>query len=105
CERFRHRDVALPARHVRALAPLRLDPGELVDRTLLDALLAEYRQHVRDVVHEDGVRPDDQHAAALQLAAVGVEEPRRTVEADRGLPRARAALDDEEPLRLARDQP
>ena len=85
--------------------PRRLDAcDELVDRALLDALLAEHRQHVRDVVHEHRVRPDDEDAAALELAAVGVEEPRRPVQADRRLAGAGAALDDEHALRLERDQ-
>ena len=87
------------------VASRRLDArDELVDRALLDALLAEHRQHVRDVVHEHRVRPDDEDAAALELAAVGVEEPRRPVQADRRLAGAGAALDDEHALRLERDQ-
>ena len=35
---------------------------ELVDCPLLDAVLAQRRQHVRDVVHERGIRADDEDA-------------------------------------------
>ena len=41
---------------------------ELADRALLDRVLAERRQHVRDVLHERAVRPDDEHAAPLRAA-------------------------------------
>ena len=57
---------------------------------------------MRDVVHEGRVRADDEHAP--QLVSVGVEEKRGAVEADRGLARARPALDDQRRLGLARDQ-
>ena len=103
-EPLRDRDVGLAARKLRLLAPRRRDPSELVDRPLLDALLAECRQHVRDVVHEHGVRPDHENAGALELAPVRVKEPRRSMQADRGLARPRPALHDEDALRLTRDQ-
>ena len=69
---------------------------ELGDRALVDAVLAERREDVRDVVHEDRVRPDEEHAA--ERRAVGVQEIGGAVEPDGGLPRARAALDDERRL-------
>ena len=58
---------------------------------------------MRDVVHERRVRPDDEHAP--QLLAMRIEEPRRAMQADRGLPRTGAALHDERAVRLRRDQP
>jgi hypothetical protein len=48
------------------------------------------------------VRPHQQHSA--QRRAVGVEEVGSAMQADRGLPRARAALDDERRVRIACDQ-
>ena len=80
-------------------------PGdELGDRELRDAVLAERRQDVRDVLHEGAVRADDEHAAAGVLLALGVDQPRRAVQADRGLAGAGAALDHERPLGRAGDQ-
>ena len=97
--------VALQARDLGRVGPRRLDTvDQLVHRPLLDALLAEHGEDVRDVVHEDRVGPDDQHAAPLQLAPVGVEQPGRTVEAHRRLAGSRAPLDDEDAVRLAGDQ-
>jgi hypothetical protein len=75
---------------------------ELADRALLDALLAEDRQDVRDVVHEGRIGADDEDPP--QLGAVRVEQERRAVQPDRGLPGAGAALDDERRRRGARDQ-
>ena len=76
---------------------------KLRDRALLDRLLAERGQHVRDVVHERRVRADDEHAA--QLLAVRVEKPRRAVQPDGRLAGAGAALDDERAVGLGGDQP
>ena len=96
--------VALQPRDVGLLLARDFDPvHELGDRTLLDRLLAERRQDVRDVVHEGRVRADDEHAA--QPLAVRVEEPRGAVQADRRLAGARPALHDERALGLGRDQP
>jgi hypothetical protein len=82
-EHVRHRDVALAASDLGRVAARDLHVSrQLVDCALLDAFLAEHRQHVRDVVHEYRVRPDDEHAGAFQLAPVGVEKPRRAVQAD-----------------------
>ena len=99
-----HPGVAFQPGERRLLAPRGRDARELVHGALLHAFLAEHRQDVRDVVHEDRIRPDDQDTAALELPAVGVEQPRRAVQADRGLPGAWPALDDECALGLARDQ-
>ena len=96
--------IALEPRDVRLLFAVDLDPVEqLGHRPLLDRLLAERRQDVRDVVHEGRVRPDDEHAP--QPLAVRVEEPRGAVEADRRLAGAGAALDDERAFGVGRDQP
>ena len=68
--RRRARDTAamrsspLSRRDVARLLQRRLDAvDELRDRALLDGVLAERGQHVRDVLHERPVRPDDEHAA------------------------------------------
>src|SRR4029079_15497173 len=45
-----------------------------------------------------------QHAAPLEFTPVRVEQPGRAGEADRRLARAWATLDDEDAVRLARDQ-
>ncbi len=77
---------------------------ELGDRELRHAVLAERRQHVRDVLHEGAVRADDEHAAARVLLPLGVDQPRGAVEADRGLAGAGTALDHQRPLGRAGDQ-
>ena len=56
------------------------------------AHLAERGKHCRDVVEEGAVRADDEHARAVQPLAEGVEQPRRPVQADRGLAGAGRAL-------------
>ena len=86
---------AVAQRHRRVL-------DQLDHRALVDRVLAERRQHVRDVVHEDGVRAHDEHTA--ERLPVRVEEVRRPMEPDRGLPGAGPALDDERRLGLARDE-
>ena len=84
--------VRLQPLHVERVLARDLDAvDELGDRPLLDAVLAERREDVRDVLHEGRVRPDHEHAP--QPLAVRVEEERCAVEADRGLARARPALD------------
>jgi hypothetical protein len=75
---------------------------ELRDGALVDAVLAEGGEDVRDVLHEGRVRADDEDPP--QLRAVRVEQVRGAVEADGRLARARAALDHERRLRLAGDQ-
>ena len=74
-----------------------------VDRALVDALLAERGQHLGDVGDEHAVRPDDQHALARELR-VGVQQPRRAVQADRGLAGAGAALHDQRAVGRLGDQ-
>ena len=56
------------------------------------------RQHPLDVAHEHAAGADDQHAAALVAAAVGVEQVRRAVQRDDGLAGARAAGDRDDAL-------
>ena len=90
---------------------LRVAPGcldavdELADSALLDGALAERGQHVRDVLHERAVRPDDEDAAARERVAMAVEEIRSAVKTDRGLAGAGATLDHERRRWVGRDQP
>ena len=77
---------------------------EVRDRELLDAVLAERRQDVRDVFHERAVRPDDEYAAPGVALALGVDQPRGPVEPDRGLARSGAALDHERTVGRMGDQ-
>ena len=91
-----HPLVSLQTHDVARLARGRLDAvDELRDRTLLDGVLSERGKDVRDVLHEDAVRPHDQDAAPRASLARRVEEPRGAVEPDRGLARPGAALDHE----------
>ena len=95
--------VALEPRDVRLLLALDRDAvDELGHGALLDRLLAERRQHLRDVLHERRVRADDEDAP--QPLAVRVQEPRRAMETDRRLAGARAALDDERAVGLGGDE-
>ena len=84
------------ARHLDAV-------DELGDGALVDALLPEDRKDVRDVVHEGGVRADDEDPP--QLLAVRVEQERGAVQPDGRLAGARPALNDERRRRVARDEP
>ena len=59
------------------------------DRPLLHRPLTEGRQHVGDVVQEDPVRSDHEHAFAGQPAAVLEQQVGRAVQPDRGLARSR----------------
>ena len=68
---------------------------EVGQHDLLDAGLAERREHPLDVAQEHPVRSDDEDALVLQREAVGVQQVRRAVEGDDGLAGARTALDDE----------
>ena len=79
--------------------------NEVGDGELLDAVLAERRQDVRDVFHERPVRADDENAAPGVALAFRVDQPRGAVEADSGLAGAGAALDDERTVGRMRDQP
>ena len=83
-----------------------LDPGEqLGDRAEHHVGLAQGRQDLADVAEEGGVRADDQHAAALERAAVGVEQVRRAVQRRDRLAGARAALHDQHALQGGADDP
>ena len=107
--------LAEPVGH-RRVALLPLDSGlvtalghgalaEVADRALHDARLAERGQHVRDVLDERPVRPDDEHALAAEPLRVRKQEPGRAVEPDCCLARARPALDDQHTVGLVGDQP
>ena len=102
------KDVGQPRVRLQALHLERVgsaDLGalhELRNCPLVDAVLAEGGEDVRDVLHEGRVRADDEDPP--QLRAVGVEQVRGAVEADGRLARARAALDHERRLRLTGDQ-
>ena len=78
---------------------------DLAERPQRDRGLAEGRQHPLDVAHEDAARADDQHAAALVAAAVGVEQVRRAVQRDHGLAGAGAAGDRDHALGRAPGSP
>ena len=63
-------DVGLQRRRGGRVANVRDDAvDELADRALLDEVFAEGRQHVRDVLHERPVRPDDEDAARTETIA------------------------------------
>jgi hypothetical protein len=95
--------VRLQPLDVERVASRDLDAvDELGDSALVDRVLAERGEDMRDVLHEAGVGPDHEHAA--QLLPVRVEQERRAVQADGRLAGARPALDDERRLRLAGDQ-
>jgi hypothetical protein len=95
-EHVGHRGRAFSRIDVARLVDGRLDAvDELGDGTLLDRVLAERGQDVRDVLHEGAVRPDDQDAAPRAPLTCRVEEPRRAMEPDRGLARPGPALDHE----------
>ena len=78
---------------------------EVAGRRQHDAGLAERRQHLLDVAQEERVGPDQQHAAAGQAVAVGVEEVRRPVQRHGGLAGAGTALDDQRTRQVAADHP
>src|SRR5262249_37237524 len=54
------------------------------------------REYLGDVAEEGRVRPDDQHATALESAPVGVEQVGGAVQRGDRLPGAGAALDHED---------
>ena len=58
-----------------------------------DRRLAQRGEHAPDVPDEPGAGADDQHAAAGQPLAMGVEQVGDAVQRDGGLPRPRSALD------------
>jgi hypothetical protein len=88
-----HARVALDARHGGGLDAAHPHVGhEVGEDDLLDAGLAERRQHPLDVPEEHPVRPDDEHALVLEREAVRVQEVRGPVERDDGLAGAGAAL-------------
>ena len=97
--------VRLQQSEVRRGPPLRLDAvDELADGALFDGVLAECRQDVGDVLHEDAVRPDHEHASMLQRLPLRVEEPRSPMEPDGCLAGTGAALDHERDIGVVCDQ-
>jgi hypothetical protein len=105
-EQRRHGQTALLGCEIARVSGCHRDIAaeDLRQRALVDALLAEHRKHVRDVLHEDRVRAGDEHPGAFELGPVGVEQPRGAVQPDRRLAGAGSALDHECAARLARDQ-
>ena len=67
--------------------------------------LAERREHLADVAQEGGVRADDEDAAAVEGAAVRVEQVGGAVQRGDRLAGAGAALDDEDAGQLGADHP
>ena len=105
-----HADVALDRRGERVSRRVDAVAGpfdvghEIAEHDLLDAGLAERRQHLLDVAQEHPVGSDDQDPLVLQREAVGVEQVGGAVQGDHGLAGARAALHDEHAgLRAADD--
>ena len=91
-----HARVAFEASHLDRLGPLDRHVGhERRGRGQVGAGLAQRRQHLLDVAEEEAVRPDHEHALALERVPVGVQEVRGAMERDRGLAGTRAALHDE----------
>ncbi len=94
-----HLQAALGLGGAGGVGALRLDAGEeFAEGGEPDAGLAEGGQHLADVAEEGRVGADDEHGAAGQLLAVGVEEVGGAVQGDGGLAGARSALDDEDAL-------
>ena len=82
----------------------RVHAGEdVAERVQYHVGLAEGRQHLADVAQERGVRADDQDAAALEGAAVGVQEVSGAVQRGDGLAGAGAALDDQDSRQVSAD--
>jgi hypothetical protein len=101
----RHARVALQSGRRRVLVAV--DPvGGLQprERRELHVVLAERRQHLVDVAEEDAVRADDEHPLGGEAPAVRIEEVGGSVQRDRGLAGAGAAVDDEDAPRRRPDR-
>ena len=95
-EERHHAQVAFDAADVFGSATVDAYVGhEVGEHRLLDAGLAERRQHLLDVREEESIGPDHQDALAFEREPVGVEQVRGAVQRDHGLARARAALHDQ----------
>jgi hypothetical protein len=96
-EHGRHDRPALDASRGDGVRSRDLDPrdGQVADGALLHGSFAERGKHVGDVVEEDPVRSDDQHAFTGQHAAVLEQQVGGPVQSDGGLPGPRTTLDDE----------
>ncbi len=95
---------ALEPGHLALVDPGRPDPRQqAADRGGHHAGLAEGGQHLVDIPQEGAGGAHDQHAGALQQAPVRVQEVGGAVQRDRGLARARPALDHERPGQVGAD--
>ncbi len=100
-----HPGRALDVGDRRLVVAGRTDPADdLAERAQRHGRLTEARQHPLDVAHEDAARADDEHAAALVAAAVGVEEEGRAVQRDDGLAGAGTAGDRDHALARRADR-
>ena len=96
-----HPGVALQARGLGPVVTVVAQAQELHvghevgEHDLLDAGLAERRQHPLDVAEEHPVGADDEHALVLEREPVRVEEVRRAMQRHHGLAGAGPALHDE----------
>ena len=104
-----HADVALHRGSKRRVGSVDavarpVDVGhEIAEHDLLDAGLAERRQHLLDVAQEHPVGTDDQHALILQREPVRVQQVRGAVQRHDRLAGSRAALHHQHPGLWAAD--
>ncbi len=99
-----HADPALDRGGPGRLGAGGADAGvQVADGGQQHAGLAQRRQHLPDVAQEGGVRADHEHAALLQLAAVGVEQVGGPVQGHGGLAGAGPALDHQHPVQAGPD--
>ena len=66
---------------------------QLLDGRLLRLDLTQRGEDVTDVAQEAGVRPDHEHSGPAELVPIRIEQVRRPVQADRGLPGPGCSLD------------
>ena len=98
-----HPAGALDRRDRRQVVPGRAQPADdLAQRPQRHRGLAERRQDPLDVAHEDARGADDEDAAGLVAAAVGVEQVRRAVQRHDRLAGAGATADRDDALGRAR---
>ena len=94
-EERRHPRVALEAGDLGRVVARHPAADQPLDRRLAGGRLAQRREHLGDVLQEERVGADDEHALAVELLPVLEEQEGGPVEADGRLARARAALHDE----------
>ena len=101
-----HAEVALQLVDGLGIAAADLDVGhEARDGRERDARFTQRGEHVLDVVQEQRVRSDHQHALTLERRAMGEEKVRGAVKGDRGLAGSRTALDEEHAGEWVADDP